>query len=65
MTCLPMATIWTGGLLYITSSYTSISFEKRKGWLYGYFEVYDKDRNYTGYSYPYFILSWKESDENK
>ncbi|MDO5419980.1 MAG: hypothetical protein Q4F50_07965 [Bacteroides sp.] len=52
-------------LLYTTDGYTSISFEKRRGWLYGYFEVYDKDGNYIGYGYPYFRLSWKESDENK
>lgn len=52
-------------LLYTTDSYTSISFEKRRGWLYGYFEVDDKDGNYVNYGYPYFRLSWKESDENK
>lgn len=62
---LPQDNYLDGCLLYTTDSYTAISFENRKGWLFGYFEVYDGDGNYVNYGYPYFYLSWKESDENK
>ena len=62
---LPQGNYLDSGILYTTTSYTSISFEDRIGWLAGYFEVYDSEGNYVSYAYPYFYLSWNESDEKK